>query len=75
MHAWTRGEKVLCDFEKISQTELAYRKKVFVSRVCVAQCKPFSEQIVYFTLYAIYKGQDAKNFETYLKIKEIKEDY
>jgi hypothetical protein len=41
----------------------------------VAQCKPFSEQIVYFTLYAVYKGQDAKNFETYLKIKEIKEDY
>jgi hypothetical protein len=55
MHAWSGGEKVLCDLEKISQTALADRKKLFVSRVCVTQRKPFSEKIVYFMFFALDK--------------------
>jgi hypothetical protein len=68
MHAWTRGEKVLCDFEKISQTALAL-KNVFASRVLVCHSASHSQKkLLLYAFFALDMGQDAINFETYLRI-------
>jgi hypothetical protein len=67
MQAWARGEKMLCDFEKISQIALAYRKKVFVSRVCVAQFKPFSEKIVIICFSCIRYRSGCKELSNLFK--------